>query len=44
MAKSISDLIMKYFKKHPNEDLQHGPVVDWVTEQYLKDNPDLLTF
>lgn len=30
---------MQYFKSHPNEDLPHGPVVDWVTEQYLKDNP-----
>lgn len=40
MAKSISDLIMDYFKKHPNENLQHGPVVDWVTKQYLKDNSE----
>lgn len=40
MAKSISDLIMEYYKEHPNEDLQHGPVVDWVTKQYLKDNPE----
>jgi len=23
MAKSISDLIMEYFKKHPNENLKH---------------------
>lgn len=36
MAKSISDLIMEYFKKHPKEDLKHGPIVDWVTEQYKK--------
>ena len=35
MNKSISDLIMDYFKKHPNKDLKHGPVVDWVTNQYL---------
>ena len=34
--KSISDLVMEYFKKHPNEDLEHGPVVDWVEEQYVK--------
>jgi hypothetical protein len=27
---------MEYFKKHPNEDLKHGPIVDRVTEQYLK--------
>lgn len=36
MAKSIGDLIMEYFQKHPKEDLPHGPVVDWVEEQYLK--------
>jgi len=36
MSKTISDLIMEYFKKHPKEDLKHGPVVDWVEEQYLK--------
>lgn len=27
---------MEYFKAHPKQDLQHGPVVDWVEEQYLK--------
>lgn len=36
MAKSISELVMEYFKKHPKKDLPHGPVVDWVEEQYLK--------
>lgn len=36
MAKSIGDLIMEYFQKHPKKDLAHGPVVDWVEEQYLK--------
>lgn len=36
--KSISDLIMEYFQKHPKKDLQHGPVVDWVTKQYLKEH------
>ncbi|MBI5573360.1 MAG: HNH endonuclease [Elusimicrobia bacterium] len=35
MSKSISDLIMEYFKKHSNQDLEHGPVVDWVEKQYL---------
>lgn len=34
--KSISELIVEYFKSHPNEDIQHGPVVDWVEEVYLK--------
>jgi hypothetical protein len=36
MAKNIGYLVMEYFKKHPKEDLSHGPVVDWVEEQYLK--------
>lgn len=36
MPKSISDLVMEYFKKHSKKDLPHGPVVDWVEEQYLK--------
>lgn len=36
MAKTIGDLVMEYFKKHPKMDLPHGPVVDWVEEQYLK--------
>lgn len=34
--KSIGDLVMEYFKKHSNKDLSHGPVVDWVEEQYIK--------
>lgn len=38
MPKSISDLIMEYFYKHPNQDLKHGPIVDWVTMEYIKDN------
>jgi len=29
-------LIIEYFKKHPNKDLSHGPVVDWVEEEYKK--------
>jgi len=36
MVKSIHDLIWEYFQKHPNKDLRHGPVVDWVEERYLK--------
>ena len=36
MAKTISDLVMEYFKKHPNQDLSHGPVVDWVEKKYFK--------
>lgn len=34
--KTIRDLILEYFKNHPEEDLNHGPVVDWVEEQYIK--------
>ena len=34
--KSISDLVLEYFKMHPNEDLEHGPVVDWVEKEYIK--------
>ncbi len=34
--KSISQLVLEYFKMHPNESLTHGPVVDWVEEQYVK--------
>jgi len=40
MAKSISELIIEYFQKHPRKDLQHAPVVDWITKQYLKDNSE----
>ena len=36
MVKSISELIMDFFEQHLNEDLPHGPVVDWVTEEYLR--------
>ncbi len=38
MTKTISELIMKYFLAHPNKELKHGPVVDWVTEQWLKEH------
>jgi predicted restriction endonuclease len=40
MSKSISELIMEYFQKHSKEDLKMGPIVDWVTEQYLKNHPE----
>lgn len=39
-SKSISDLILKYFQLYPKKDWQHGPVVDWVTEQYLKEHDE----
>ena len=34
--KSISELVLEYFKTHPNKDLTHGPVVDWVEKEYIK--------
>jgi len=36
--KTISELIVEYFMKHPNKDISHGPVVDWVTKQWLKNH------
>lgn len=38
MAKTVNQLIMQYFTGHPNEELEHGPVVDWVTDQWLKEH------
>ena len=32
----ITKLVLEYFKAHPNEELEHAPVVDWVTEQVVK--------
>ncbi len=34
--KSIKELALEYFKMHPNEDLAHGPVVDWIEKEYIK--------
>ncbi len=34
--KTIRQLVVEYFQQRPNEDIPHGPVVDWVTEQWLK--------
>ena len=31
-----SDLIMEYFKKHPNREIEHPEVVDWVVAEYKK--------
>ena len=33
---SIKELLIEYFKKHSKEDLEHGPVVDWVEDEYKK--------
>ncbi len=40
MSKSISALVMEYFVAHPNEELRHGPVVDWVTKQWRKEHKE----
>lgn len=37
---TLSELIMEYFKKHPREELKHGPVVDSVTKQWLKNHEE----
>jgi len=33
---TIAELVMEYFRLHPREDLKHGPVVDYVEEEYFK--------
>ena len=34
--KSISELVLEYFKMHPNENLEHRPVVDWVETERIR--------
>ena len=36
MSETIRELVMEYFKSHPYEDIEHGPVVDWVTNEWIK--------
>lgn len=38
-AKSIRELVLEYLYAHPNQDIAHGPVVDWVTQEWLKSHP-----
>jgi HNH endonuclease len=40
MTRTVRQLILEYFQKHPNQDLEHGPVVDWVTEQWNLDHDE----
>lgn len=40
MPKSQSELVMEYFINHEKQELKHGHVVDWVTEQWLKDHDE----
>ena len=39
MAKTIRELVLEYFVNHPNENLSHGPVVDWVTLREIHGEP-----
>ena len=34
--KTIRELVLEFFEAHPNENMEHDPVVDWVTEQRVK--------
>jgi len=36
MSKSVRELVIDFFVTNPNQELKHGPVVDWVTEQWLQ--------
>ncbi len=36
MESSQADLIMEYFRAHPNRDIEHPEIVDWATAEYLK--------
>lgn len=38
MLKKISqlDIIKEFFIQHPNRDIKHPEVVDWVTEEFKK--------
>ncbi len=38
MQRTVSELVMEYFTAHPNEEFEHGPVVDWVTAEWLRDH------
>ena len=33
---SITDLVKEYFQMHPYEDMEHGPVVDYVQAEYQR--------
>ena len=35
-AKSQKDLVMEFFEKHPNKDIAHPIVVDWVTKHWRR--------
>ncbi|MCZ2127986.1 MAG: HNH endonuclease [Anaerolineales bacterium] len=38
MTRSIRELVLEFFFSHPNQEFEHGPVVDWVTAQWLSEH------
>lgn len=36
--KTVDGLALEYFKNHPNQELSHDPVVDWVMERYRQEH------
>ena len=36
--KTVEGLVLEYFKNHPNQELSHDPVVDWVMERYRQEH------
>ena len=36
MSETVTDYIKEYFEKHPNEDIEHGDVVDYVFKHIPK--------
>jgi len=37
-----SDLIMEYFEKNPNREIEHPEIVDWATTEYKKRTGEVL--
>ncbi|MCX6382283.1 MAG: HNH endonuclease [Armatimonadetes bacterium] len=37
MRRTVNQLILEYFQNHPKQEVEHGPVVDWITEQWLQE-------
>jgi len=33
---SQMEFLLEYYKKHPNKDVEHPEIVDWVTDEYKK--------
>ncbi len=38
MSKTIKELVLEYFQANSEKELSHGPVVDWVTKEWMKDH------